>query len=125
MNEGFFLCNAKISKVKQELRRVKRIINDHQETEKEKVEIFLENLRQERQLVEDIRHEQRLFMQNNNTVEIVKNRDERIAQMELITTPYQPTIHMNDISSVTGEFFIQFHIHEYMWSGVYPWILKL
>ena len=97
----FLFCQ--INKVNCELDRVRSMINDRLETEKTKVEKFLVELREERHRVESVRDEHCLFVQNNNIVEIINKRDERMVQLKRAAAPHPSELKMEEKTLLTGK----------------------
>ena len=97
----FLFCQ--INKVNCELDRVRSMINDRLETEKTKVEKFLVELREERHRVESVRDEHCFFMQNNNIVEIINKRDERMDQLKRAAAPHPSELKMEEKTLLTGK----------------------
>lgn len=78
------------------------MIRAHEKEGKEEVEQHLHELREEREKLECVKAENTQFLSRNNVVEIVRNRVERMEQLEDAAEGFDSEFDIPDIEMVTG-----------------------
>ena len=74
--------------IKTGLNRVTEIIKVYEKKSRESVEQHLRELREKREELDSMKSENTQFIQDNNVVEIIRAREDRIKLMETASQPY-------------------------------------
>ena len=82
------ILHPQISTIKDELDRVKLLIRAHEREGKDQVELHLQELRVTRDELESLKRENAQFIQENNVLDIVRGRKERLEQIEAVSMSY-------------------------------------
>lgn len=93
-----------ISVIKYELERMKTLIKTHERVGKDMVENYLQDLRVKREELENLKSENSQFLQDNNVVEIIKEREERKAMIGKASTNCNSSITIPDTTSLKGSY---------------------
>ena len=64
------------------------LISAHEREGKDQVELHLQELRVTREELESLKRENAQFIQENNALDIVRGRKERLEQIEAVSTSY-------------------------------------
>ena len=78
--------------IKTGLDRVTEIIKVYEKKSRKSVEQHLQDLREKREESESMKSENTQFIQDNNVVEIIRGREERMDKMETASQPYNPKL---------------------------------
>ena len=70
------------------MNRVTEIIKVYEKKSRESVEQHLRDLREKREELDSMKSENTQFIQDNNVVEIIRAREDRIKLMETASQPY-------------------------------------
>ena len=81
---------------------MKTLISSHERECKDKVEQHLNDLRVKRDELEMLKLEKSQFLQDNNVVEIVRGRKERMKELETASLPDNSVFSVPDIEGLRG-----------------------
>ena len=91
-----------ITTIKTELSRVRTLIRNHERQGRESVEQHLQELRVKREDLENLKSENSQLVQDNNVVEVIRGRKERLNQLESASMSYDSGMSLPDLESLRG-----------------------
>ena len=95
----------KIGEIKDELDTVRKLIRARESEGKDKVEQHLQDLRVQREELENVKSENNRFLQENNVLDIIKERKLRTDMMEALTTSPCPECQIPSRESLNGMYY--------------------
>ena len=108
----------KIGEIKDELDTVRKLIRARESEGKDKVEQHLQDLRVQREELENVKSENNRFLQENNVLDIIKERKLRTDMMEALTTSPCPECQIPSRESLNGMYYMWYPTNRDSLNGV-------